>query len=260
VKIATWNLNSLRVRLNHVLGWLSGNGPDVLALQETKLSDEQFPVETFKTAGYHAVFSGQKAYNGVAILSRQPGREITRGIPGLDDPQRRILAATFPYGGGDMRMLNVYVPNGSEVGSAKYAYKLDWLDKIAAYVAGELLEHQNFVMLGDFNVAPADADVHDPELWFERILCSTPEREAVRKLLALGLVDTFRQFEQPEQSFSWWNYRAAGFRRNAGLRIDIILANPDLAKACTACRIDKTPRTLERPSDHAPIIAEFVVS
>lgn len=253
MKIATWNVNSLRVRLTHVLDWLNANNPDVLALQETKLSDEQFPVEAFSAVGYHPIYSGQKTYNGVAILSRQPACDIASDIPGLEDPQRRILAATV----ADLRVLNVYVPNGSQVGSVKYAYKLDWLDAVAGYIREELLRYENFVMLGDFNVAPTDADVHDPELWLEKILCSTPEREAVNKLIALGLIDSFRQFEQAEKSFSWWDYRAAGFRRNLGLRIDIILASQTLAKTCTACRIDKVPRALERPSDHAPVIAEF---
>lgn len=257
MKIATWNVNSLRVRLSHVLDWLDTNRPDILALQETKLSDEQFPTEAFRTAGYYALCSGQKTYNGVALLSRQPGRDVLRDIPGLDDLQRRILIATIPDEAGDMRVLNVYVPNGSEVGSAKYAYKLDWLDRIAAHVGQELSKYEKFVMLGDFNVAPTDADVHDPELWFERILCSTPERAAVKRLLALGLIDVFRQFDQVERSFSWWDYRAAGFRRNLGLRIDLILISPALAKACTSCRIDQSPRALERPSDHAPVIAEF---
>jgi exodeoxyribonuclease III len=255
MKIATWNVNSLRVRLNHVLDWLAIAQPDVLALQETKLSDDQFPAEALRSAGYHAVCSGQKTYNGVAILSREPARDIARDVAGLDDSQRRILVATV----NDVRVLNVYVPNGSEVGSAKYAYKLDWLDKITAFVGEELAHYPNFVMLGDFNVAPADADVHDPDLWFEKILCSMPERAAVNNLLALGLVDTFRLFEQAAASFSWWDYRAAGFRRNLGLRIDIILASRALAERCTACRIDKSPRALERPSDHAPVIAEFAL-
>jgi exodeoxyribonuclease-3 len=240
--------------LNHVLDWLAANSPDVLALQETKLSDEQFPSQAFEAAGYHALYSGQKSYNGVAILSRTPALDVARDIPDLDDVQRRILAATID----DVRVLNVYVPNGSAVGSAKYAYKLDWLDKIAAHVARQLLSHEKFVMLGDFNVAPADADVHDPELWYERILCSTPERAAVNTLLSLGLIDIFRRFEQAEKSFSWWDYRAGGFRRNLGLRIDIILASPTLANTCVACTIDRGPRALERPSDHAPVVAEFV--
>jgi exodeoxyribonuclease-3 len=256
VKVATWNVNSLRVRLSHVLDWLDVNKPDVLALQETKLGDEQFPVEAFTAVGYHAAYSGQKTYNGVALLSRQPVRNVMRDISNLEDPQRRILIATV----ADVRVLNVYVPNGAAVGSIKYAYKLDWLDKIADYVRDELSGYEKFLMLGDFNVAPSDADVHDPELWFEKILCSTPERQAVKKLRALGLVDLFRQFEQAEKSFSWWDYRAHRFRRNQGLRIDIILASPVLTAACTACHIDKAPRAMERPSDHAPVVAEFMAA
>jgi exodeoxyribonuclease-3 len=257
VKIATWNVNSLHVRLEHVLTWLAINQPDVLALQETKLADEHFPREAFEAAGYHAVYAGQKSYNGVAILSTRLAGEVLCDIPGLDDPQRRILCVTIPHAPSDLRVLNVYVPNGSEVGSLKYAYKLDWLDKVAAYIAAELAMHERFMMLGDFNIAPNDADVHDPELWFERILCSTPEREAIKRFIELGLVDVFRQFEQAERSFTWWDYRAAGFRRNLGLRIDLILASPAMARTCGACRIDKGPRALERPSDHAPVIAEF---
>ncbi|MBA2408724.1 MAG: exodeoxyribonuclease III [Gammaproteobacteria bacterium] len=257
MKVATWNVNSLRIRLAHVLDWLAANRPDVLALQETKVSDEQFPVQTFIDAGYHAIYSGQKAYNGVAILCRMPLRDVVRDVSGLDDPQRRTLAATVSEGDSELRILNVYVPNGSQVGSEKYAYKLDWLNRIVAHVGDELATHKHFVMLGDFNIAPADADVHDPDLWFEKILCSTLEREALKKFMALGLVDTFRQFEQVEKSYSWWDYRAAGFRRNQGLRIDIILASPALSQTCSSCHIDKSPRGLERPSDHAPVIAEF---
>ncbi len=227
--------------------------PDVLALQETKLCDDRFPTEIFKTSGYHAVFAGQKTYNGVAILSRALATEVDCDFRALNDPQRRVLVATI----AGVRVLNVYVPNGSEVGSLKYAYKLEWFNKMTACVAEELARHENFVMLGDFNVAPSDLDVHDPELWFEKILCSTAERGALKRLTALGLVDTFRLFEQAENSFSWWDYRAASFRRNLGLRIDIILASPSMAKVCTACHIDKSPRALERPSDHAPVIAEF---
>ncbi|MGH8501263.1 MAG: exodeoxyribonuclease III [Gammaproteobacteria bacterium] len=257
MKVATWNVNSLRIRLEHVLDWLAANQPHVLALQETKVSDEQFPAQAFADAGYHAVCCGQKAYNGVAMLSRDPLRDVVYDLPGLDDPQRRALAATVSDSQAELRILNVYVPNGSQVGSEKYAYKLDWLNKVAAHVGHELVSHPHFVMLGDFNIAPADADVHDPELWFEKILCSTPERDALKKFMAHGLVDTFRQFEQVEKSFSWWDYRAGGFRRNLGLRIDIILASPALARACVSCQIDKTPRGLERPSDHAPVVAEF---
>jgi exodeoxyribonuclease III len=253
MKIATWNVNSLKVRLPHVLDWLAVAAPDVLCLQETKLTDENFPADEIRAAGYHVVYSGQKTYNGVAIISRQVAGDVITDITGLEDPQRRILGATIT----GVRVLNLYVVNGQEVGSEKYDHKLRWLDKVADYVAGQLKEHERFITLGDFNIAPEDRDVYDPEAWHERILCSTPERAALQKLLGLGLNDVFRRFEQEEGSFSWWDYRAAAFRRNLGLRIDLILASNALADACTACTIDKEPRRLERPSDHAPVVAEF---
>ena len=255
MKIATWNVNSLKVRLPQVLDWVAAEAPDVLALQETKLTDENFPREEIEAAGYQVVYAGQKTYNGVAILSREPGTEVVTDIPGLDDPQRRILGASI----AGVRVLNLYVVNGQEVGSDKYAYKLKWLARVRDYLAAQLREHPRLVVLGDFNIAPDDRDVHDPEAWRERILCSTPERQALGELFALGLSDCFRLFDQEEASFSWWDYRAAGFRRNLGLRIDLILASPVLRDACAACRIDKTPRRLERPSDHAPVLAEFAL-
>jgi exodeoxyribonuclease-3 len=255
MKIATWNVNSLRVRLPQALDWLAREQPDILALQETKTVDEDFPAEPLSQAGYHCVFSGQKTYNGVALLGRAPATDRLTDPPGLDDPQRRILAASF----GDIRVVNLYVPNGAEVGSDKYAYKLDWLAKMRAYLADQLREHPRLVVLGDFNVAPEDRDVHDPEAWREKVLCSTPERQAFAGLLDLGLVDAFRLFEQPEASFSWWDYRAAGFRRNLGLRIDHILISAGMREVCTRCWIDKEPRKLERPSDHAPVVAEFAL-
>ncbi len=253
MKIATWNVNSLRVRLPQVLDWLEREQPDLLAVQETKTADADFPAPAFAEAGYHAVFSGQKTYNGVAIISKGAAEDALTDPANLEDPQRRILAATC----GDIRVINLYVPNGSEVGSDKYAYKLDWLDKIRSFIAAELGRHPRLVALGDFNIAPEDRDVHDPEAWREKILCSTPERQAFQDLLNLGLNDAFRLFEQEEASFSWWDYRAAGFRRNLGLRIDHILVSPALREACRSCRIDKSPRKLERPSDHAPVVAEF---
>jgi len=253
MKLATWNVNSLKVRLPQVLDWLATARPDILCLQETKTTDENFPVAAIEAAGYHSVYAGQKTYNGVAILSRAPAADILTDIPGLEDPQRRILGATI----GAVRVLNLYVVNGQEVGSEKYVHKLHWLEKVADHVREQLGQHAHFVALGDFNIAPEDRDVHDPEAWRERILCSTPEREALHGLLELGLVDTFRLFDQEAGSFSWWDYRAAAFRRNMGLRIDLILASRPLAESCTACSIDKEPRRLERPSDHAPVVAEF---
>jgi exodeoxyribonuclease-3 len=253
LKIASWNVNSLNVRLPHVLAWCDIAKPDVLALQETKLTDDRFPANELQDAGYHSVFSGQKTYNGVAILSREPATDVITDIPDLDDPQRRILAATV----GGVRVVDLYVVNGSEVGSEKYAYKLHWLEQVTNWIAEEVQQHEKLVVLGDFNIAPDDRDVHDPEAWHERILCSTPEREALQRMLDLGLTDTFRLFQQEEKTWSWWDYRAAAFRRNLGLRIDLVLASKALAEACTASYIDKEPRRQERPSDHAPAIAEF---
>ena len=253
MKIATWNVNSLKVRLPHVLDWLAASETDVLCLQETKTTDENFPADELEAAGYHVVFSGQKTYNGVAIISKQPASDIIIDVAELDDPQRRILGATID----GVRVLNLYVVNGQEVGSEKYAHKLHWLEKVTAHMAEQLQRHERFVVVGDFNIAPDDRDVYDPEAWHERILCSTPERDALQKILDLGLTDTFRLFEQEEKSYSWWDYRAAGFRRNRGLRIDLILANQALAENCRTCAIDKEPRRLERPSDHTPVIAEF---
>ncbi|MCB1743940.1 MAG: exodeoxyribonuclease III [Gammaproteobacteria bacterium] len=253
MKIASWNVNSLKVRLEHVLDWLRSAQPDVLALQETKLTDEAFPATAIEAAGYHVVYAGQKTYNGVALLSREPPAGVVTDIEDLDDPSRRIIAATID----DVRVLNLYVVNGQEVGSDKYTHKLHWLDKVHNHVARELEQHPKLVVLGDFNIAPDDRDVHDPEAWHEKILCSSAERAALQRLLDLGLSDTFRLFEQPESSFSWWDYRAAAFRRNLGLRIDLVLASQALAERCKASYIDKAPRKLERPSDHAPVVAEF---
>jgi exodeoxyribonuclease-3 len=253
LKIASWNVNSLNVRLPQVLAWSADAVPDVLALQETKLMDDRFPVDELAAAGYQSVFSGQKTYNGVAILSREQAADVVTDIPGLDDPQRRILAATV----GGVRIVNLYVVNGSEVGTEKFAYKLHWLEKVTQWLAGERKQHENLVVLGDFNIAPDDRDVYDPEGWREKILCSTPEREALGRILDLGLVDTFRLFEQEERVWSWWDYRMNMFRRKLGLRIDLVLASGAMAKRCTASYIDIEPRRQERPSDHAPAIAEF---
>ena len=253
MKIATWNVNSLKVRLPHGLDWLASEQPDVRCLQETKLTDENFPADDIRAAGYEVAYSGQKTYNGVATISRSAASDVVTDVPGLDDPQRRILGTTID----GVRVLNLYVVNGQEVGSEKYAHKLHWLEKVTDHIGTQLRDHERFVVLGDFNIAPADDDVHDPEAWHERILCSTPEREALGRMLELGLQDTFRLFPQEDKSFSWWDYRAAAFRRNMGLRIDLILASEILADSCSACRIDKAPRRLERPSDHTPVVAEF---
>ena len=253
MKIATWNVNSLKVRLPHVIDWTHEHQPDVIALQETKTTDDKFPAEAIAEAGYRAAYAGQKTYNGVAILSRSTQEDIRTDIAGLDDPDRRILAATVE----GVRVVNLYVVNGREVGSEKYEYKLHWLEAVTEFVRAELERFERVVVLGDFNIAPEDRDVHDPEAWHEKILCSTPEREALGRLLDCGLEDAFRLFEQEENSFSWWDYRAAGFRRDMGLRIDLILASRAMAKRCTACSIDKAPRRRERPSDHTPVMADF---
>jgi exodeoxyribonuclease-3 len=253
LKVATWNVNSLNVRLPHVLAWCAAAGPDILALQETKLVDEKFPADELLAAGYRSIYSGQPTYNGVAILSRVEGVDPVTDIPGLDDPQRRILAATF----GDVRVIDLYVVNGKEVGSDKYDYKLEWLARVTDWIAGEMERFENVIVLGDFNIAPDDRDVYDPEAWRERILCSSPEREALQRMLDLGLSDTFRRFDQPEKAWSWWDYRQAAFRRDMGLRIDLILASAAMAARCVASYIDKEPRRQERPSDHTPVVADF---
>ena len=253
MKIASWNVNSLRVRLPQVLEWLYASDVDVLAIQETKTQDSEFPLEEIQDAGYHVVFSGQKTYNGVAILAKTQPQDPVTDIDHLDDPQRRILAATV----NDVRIINLYVVNGSEVGSEKFAYKLDWLEKVTAHIKKEMKKHKKVVVLGDFNIAPEDSDVHDPKRWKDKILCSQEERQAYEKMLALGLMDTFRQFDQDENMFSWWDYRGGGFRRNQGLRIDLILASKLLSEQCKNSTIDITPRGWERPSDHTPVVAEF---
>ncbi|WP_069472638.1 exodeoxyribonuclease III [Candidatus Marithrix sp. Canyon 246] len=253
LKIATWNVNSIRVRLQHLLDWLEKFEPDIIALQETKVIDEQFPLAAIEAAGYHAVFAGQKSYNGVALLSRLPAQDVIRDIPNLEDSQRRIIAATF----GKLRILNLYVPNGANLESDKYQYKLDWLAKVHDYISDNIKKSPELIVLGDFNIAPEDADVYDPKAWQGKILVSPAERAALQALEDLGLDDTFRLFEQQTDSFSWWDYRMGAFVRNRGVRIDLILASKLLSNKCQSCNIDTKPRSLERPSDHAPIIACF---
>jgi exodeoxyribonuclease-3 len=253
VKIATWNVNSLRVRLDHVRDWLKSEKPDVLGLQETKLTDDKFPIAEFEELGYRCAFSGQPTYNGVALISREPATDVVTNLDGFEDPQRRVLGATV----GGVRVLNLYVPNGQSVDSDKYEYKLGWLTALTAQLRSDLDRYEHVVAMGDFNIAPADQDVHDPAAWEGKILCSPRERAALQGIVDLGLTDTFRLFDQAENSFSWWDYRAAGFRRNRGLRIDLILAAAALTENCTACAIDAAPRRLERPSDHAPVFAVF---
>jgi exodeoxyribonuclease-3 len=253
MKIATWNVNSMNVRLPHVVEWLQSHEPDVLVLQEIKQLTEKFPTEALQEIGYHSIASGQKTYNGVAVISKTPATDPVTDFPDLDDQQRRILASTVD----DIRIIDLYIPNGSEVGSEKYEYKLNWLKSLRNFLKAEMQRHENVVVLGDFNIAPADADVYDPEKWGDAILCSPLEREALGELFKLGLTDVFRKFEHPEGTFSWWDYRAAGFRRNAGLRIDLILTSDSMTRRCKASYVDKEPRAWERPSDHAPVVAEF---
>lgn len=255
MKLATWNVNSLKVRLPHVLDWLAANQPDALCVQELKLEDKAFPHAELEAAGYHAVFSGQRTYNGVAILARRPIDEagVVRNIPGFDDEQKRLIAASL----GGVRLVCGYFPNGQAVGSDKFDYKLRWLAALTAWLREELKANERLVLAGDFNIAPEERDAH-PD-WNEEIHVSPPERAAFRALLELGLVDAFRLFEQPERSFSWWDYRMMAFRRNFGLRIDHLLVSAALRDACTACIIDKDPRRLERPSDHAPVVLELAL-
>ncbi len=255
MRLATWNVNSLKVRLPQLLEWLARERPDVVCLQETKLEDTAFPRLELIQAGYAACFAGQRAYNGVAILSRAEPQGVEVGIPGFPDEQKRLIAATVD----GVRVVCVYVPNGQSVGSDKYDYKLRWMQALTAFLRNELERHPWLAVLGDFNVAPEEADVHDPRLWEGQVLFSGPEREAFKKLLAVGLVDSFRLFPQPEKSFTWWDYRLNAFKRNLGLRIDHILLSRDLASRCTRCSIDLEPRRGVRPSDHAPVIAELAV-
>jgi exodeoxyribonuclease-3 len=256
MRITTWNVNSLRVRMEHLGRWLADNAVDAIALQELKLADEHFPRAEIEALGLQAACYGQKTYNGVAILSRSPLADIENGIPSDPDPQRRVIAAAV----GPLRLVNVYVPNGQAVDSEKYTYKLAWLERLRAYLASLLELHPQLLVVGDFNIAPEDRDVHDPATWEGSVHVSAPERAALAKITALGFTDLFRRFEQPERSWSWWDYRMNAFRRNHGLRIDLMLASAELAKHCTACTIDRAPRSWDRPSDHAPVTAVFDIA
>ncbi len=253
MKFATWNVNSLKIRLPHVLDWLERNPVEVLALQETKLTDDKFPVAALEAAGYHASFVGQKTYNGVAILSRlaMPATDVSIDIPGFADEQKRVIAATVD----EVRVICVYVPNGQSVDSDKYRYKLAWFRALRDWLVEECKVHPRLVVMGDYNVAPEDRDVHDPKAWEDQVLCSEPERAALRAVEAVGLHDAFRLFEQAPKSYSWWDYRMLAFRRNAGLRIDHVLLSEALKPHCTACIIDRDERKREQPSDHAPVVA-----
>jgi exodeoxyribonuclease-3 len=258
VRIATWNVNSLKVRMPHLLAWLNTRPVEIVCLQETKLTDDSFPVRELRDAGYESVFTGQKTYNGVAILLRQgktgTPSEIVRALPDFEDEQKRVLAVTVD----DMRIVCTYIPNGQSVESDKYQYKLKWLAALTKWLQSEISTHPGLALLGDYNIAPEARDVHDPAAWEGQVLFSEPEREAFRRLVGLGLRDAFRLFEQPERAYTWWDYRELAFRRKMGLRIDHILLTQSLAKACTACEIEVELRKLERPSDHAPVVATLL--
>lgn len=254
IKIATWNVNSLRVRLPHMTRWLQDVQPDVLALQETKLNDPDFPVEEIKSLGYDVVFSGQKAYNGVAIISRDKIENVVVAFPDSEDPQKRLLCVTTC----GIRLLNLYVPNGQHVTSQKYTYKLQWLEQLNLFLNSELINHPKMVIVGDFNIAPEEIDIHDPQQWLGQVLFSDPERAAFRTILSAGFDDCFRKHCPDDKEFSWWDYRLNAFKRNLGARIDHILASKQIVENCIRCVIDKAPRAWERPSDHAPVLAEFV--
>ncbi len=249
MKIASWNVNSLNVRMPHLAEWLATAQPDVVALQEIKMETDKFPWDAIRALGYEAVVSGQKTYNGVAILARTPPTDVVAAIPGFADEQRRMLAATV----GDLRIIDLYVVNGQAVDSDKYRYKLDWLAAVTDWLRDELARHPKTIVLGDFNIAPDDRDVHDPEAWFGQVLCSPPERAALKRILDLGLSDSFRMQDDSAGQFSWWDYRQAAFRRNLGLRIDLVLVSAALRDVVSAAGIDRTPRTWERASDHAPV-------
>lgn len=256
MRFTTWNVNSLRVRLEHLGRWLADNAVDAIALQELKLADEHFPRAEIESLGLQAACYGQKTYNGVAILARSPLADVENGMSSDPDPQRRVIAATI----GPVRLVNVYVPNGQALDSEKYTYKLAWLERLRVYLTSLLAAHPHVLVVGDFNIAPEDRDVHDPAAWEGSVHVSAPEREALAKITALGFTDLFRRFEQPARSWSWWDYRMNAFRRDRGLRIDLMLASSELAKRCTACTIDRTPRSWERPSDHAPVTAAFDIA
>ena len=260
MQISTWNVNSLTVRLPQVLDWLAAHPVDALCLQELKLTDDKFPHDAFKEAGYEAVTFGQKTYNGVAILSRHPMRDVVRNIPGHTDEQARVIAATLETPGGELRLVNCYFVNGQAPGTDKFAYKMLWLTALHRWLREELLAHPRLALLGDFNITADDRDSYDPEGLRETIHHTSEERAHFQALLALGLTDAFRMFEQPEKSYSWWDYRDFGFRRNRGLRIDHILVSESLQPLVTACTIDKLPRKNERPSDHTPVVVELALT
>jgi len=257
MKLATWNINSLKVRLPQVLDWLSSTQPDFLCLQELKLEQDKFPLAAIEEAGYQAVWAGQKTYNGVAILSKFKASDVTVNLPTFEDHQQRVITATYDTPLGALCIVNAYCPNGQSLTSDKYLYKLAWFDAFHDWLEKTLANNPRLAVLGDYNVAPTDADVYKPERWKDQVLVSEPERQAFEKLLSVGLVDSFRLFDQPEKTFSWWDYRLNGYKRNAGLRIDHILLSDPLKERCQSCVVDKVPRENVQPSDHAPVVAQL---
>lgn len=255
LKLTTWNVNSLNVRLPQVIQWLQANPVDVLCLQELKIPDERFPLEALQEIGYQAVWAGQKTYNGVALISRTEGRDVQRNIPGFEDHQQRIIAATYDTSAGPVRVISAYCPNGQDLESDKYTYKLAWYEALYQWLSTEIQKYPHLAILGDYNIAPTDADVYDPAKWQNIVLVSEPERAALNKLLSLGLHDAYRLFEQSGSPFTWWDYRRFAFRRDAGLRIDHALLSDTLKELCIACEIDREPRSWEQPSDHTPVTA-----
>lgn len=253
LKLATWNVNSLAVRLPQLQDWLAAQQPDIVVLQETKLTDDKFPEAALKEAGYCAQWFGQRTYNGVALLSRGVCLDGVRNIPAFEDEQARVIAGTVD----GIRVIGAYFPNGQAPGSDKFAYKMRWLDALRTWVASELACHPRLVLMGDFNIAPEDRDVYDPVAWAGQIHCTDEERAHFRALVDLGLHDAFRLFEQPPKLWSWWDYRNLAFRKNQGLRIDHILVSEALRPHVLSCSIDKAMRKNERPSDHAPVIVEL---
>ena len=253
MKIVSWNVNGIRARIDHIVAWIEENQPDVLALQETKVVDELFPHEPFEAMSYVVETFGQKSYNGVANITKNTSEHTSKGITGFDDPQTRVISTTHD----GIRVVNVYVPNGQAVGTEKFLYKLEWLNHLKNMLDNDLKEYPKMVVLGDFNIAPSDEDIHDPDEWKDKILCSDQERSALEEILSLGFHDSFRLFEKEPGFHSWWDYRAAAYRRGLGLRIDLLLASDELKSACKKGYIDEKPRALEKPSDHTPVVIEI---
>ncbi len=253
MKIASWNVNGIRARIDHVVTWIEDNQPDVLALQETKVVDELFPYDAFEALSYSVETFGQKSYNGVANIIKNGSAKASKGIRGFDDPQTRVVSTTHE----DIRVVNVYVPNGQTVGSEKFAYKLDWLEHLKKMLNDDLKKYPKMVVLGDFNIAPCDEDVHDPEKWRDKILCSDQERTMFEEILSMGFHDSFRLFEKGAGFHSWWDYRTAAYTKELGLRIDLLLVSDELKPLCKKSYIDEKPRWLEKPSDHTPVVIEL---